>query len=91
MTSAATSGLFVVDIYENWSWHWVRAWKDLGQLIVLHAEERHIARHETERFNSQTKGGWCMCFNCRVVEAWTHRHDHLKPAPRPARARRKGT
>lgn len=77
MITTATSGSWTIDLYENWVWHWARAWSDLGRLIEAHANEEHIEKHAQEKFNWLGAGSWCECWNCRVVYAWEHRHDHL--------------
>lgn len=68
--TASTSGVVVINLFEHWQYLWAREWGDIGKLIKLRAEEKHITRHMPYQFDPRTRGGWCECFECRVVEAW---------------------
>jgi hypothetical protein len=72
--TTGTTGTIVIDLGELWYEHWVRAWRDLGKLVWLHANEEHIPTHEMPNFGFGGPVGHCECFNCRVVDAWRRRY-----------------
>lgn len=73
--TAATPSTITIDLYDVWRHYWLREWDDLGCLIAMRERREHIDKHEPFQFDSRKSGGWCECFNCRVVDAWEHRND----------------
>lgn len=73
--TAVTPSTITIDFYDVWRQLWLREWDDLGCLIAMRERREHIDKHEPLQIDPRRAGGWCECFNCRVVDAWEHRHD----------------
>jgi hypothetical protein len=73
--ATGTTGSVTINLAEVWHWEWTRAWRDLGKLVDMRANEEHIPRELHKLFLGPSDLGHCQCFNCRVVTAWGKRHE----------------